>query len=48
MLTHCFGLFSKEKEECAYCKVAVECYESSDTSRHPRATQKNLAMEVTK
>ena len=36
--TTCFGEFSKEKEECAYCKVAVECYEDSSTTRHPRAT----------
>lgn len=24
----CFGRFDKEQEECAYCCVAVECYES--------------------
>ena len=24
----CFGRFNKEQEECAYCCVAVECYES--------------------
>lgn len=24
----CFGRFNREQEECAYCCVAVECYES--------------------
>jgi hypothetical protein len=44
METHCFGKFNKEQEECAYCKVAVECYEDSSTIHHPGATKIGLEL----
>lgn len=46
--TTCFGEFSKEKEECAYCKVAVECYEDSSGTRHPRASQSKAQQDTLK
>lgn len=28
---YCFGHFDKEEEACAYCNIAVECYDEIDT-----------------
>lgn len=39
MSVYCFGTFDKEKEECAYCNVAVECYESSHSINHPKGKE---------
>ena len=33
--TPCFGRFDREQEECAYCCVAVECYESLHKAKLP-------------
>ena len=32
----CFGRFDREQEECAYCCVAIECYESLHKAELPR------------
>ena len=32
----CFGRFDREQEECAYCSVAVECYDSLHKAELPR------------
>lgn len=29
MVIYCFENFSKENEECAYCNIAVECFDST-------------------
>ena len=32
----CFGRFDREQEECAYCCVAVECYDSLHKADLPK------------